>query len=51
MVGRWGVMVDRGVIGGGGVVDRGVVRSRGWGMVWGGGRSMIRSWSWGMVWG
>lgn len=33
MVGRWGMVVDRGVIGGGGVVDRGVVRSRGGGVV------------------
>ena len=41
MVGRWGVVVDRGVVGsrGGGVVDWGVVRSRG--VVWS--RGVVRS--------
>merc|ERR1739844_169196 len=48
----------RGMIRGGGRMDRywmgsydrSVVGGGGWGMVWGGCRSMIRSWSWGMVW-
>merc|ERR1711981_637444 len=49
----------RGMIRGGGRMDRywmgsydrSVVRGGGRGMVWGGCRSMIRSWGWGMVWG
>ena len=44
----WMGSYDRSVVRGGG---RGVVRSRGWGMVWGWCRSMIRSRGWGMVWG